>query len=314
MWVDAPHVLPYQGSKRKLAAKILNYFPENVGCLFEPFAGSAAVSLAAAANGLTDRIVLADKLDPLARLWSMVIENPRTLIEEYEEHWNHQHSDPRAYFAQVRDLYNRTQSPSALLYLVARCVKNSIRFNGKGEFNQGPDNRRLGLRPEKLAREVRNANIVLKGRATVISGDFRNVLRAATPNDIVYMDPPWQGTSGQRDPRYAFLLDFDELVDELSQLNRRRIPFILSFDGACGDRKYGQELPNHLSLERVELMAGRSSQATLLGRNEITVESLYLSEPLVSRLGQRLYTVGSAAKEARQLEFECCGASVLAVQ
>lgn len=286
MWVDAPHVLPYQGSKRKLAARILDYFPENVGCLFEPFAGSAAVSLAAAANGMADRIVLTDKLEPLARLWSMVIEDPQTLVEEYEDHWNRQHSDPRAYFAEVRERYNKTQSPSALLYLVARCVKNSIRFNSKGEFNQGPDNRRLGMRPEKLAREVRSANIVLKGLTKVTSGDFREALRTATPNDLVYMDPPWQGTSGQRDPRYAFLLDFDELVDELAQLNKRQIPFILSFDGTCGDRTYGRELPNHLSLERVELMAGRSSQATLLGRNEITVESLYLSEPLVSKLGQ----------------------------
>lgn len=305
MWVDAPHVLPYQGSKRKLAARILDYFPEDVDCLFEPFAGSAAVSLAAAANGLANRIELADKLDPLARLWSMVIQDPQTLIDEYEEHWKSQHFDPRAYFAKVREGYNKTQSPSALLYLVARCVKNSIRFNGKGEFNQGPDNRRLGLRPEKLAREVRKANLILKGIATVTSGDFREVLRTATPRDLVYMDPPWQGTSGQRDPRYAFLLDFDDLVEELDQLNNREVPFILSFDGTCGDRAYGRELPEQLSLERVELKAGRSSQATLLGRNEITIESLYLSKPLVSKLGHRFDADAGAGKETKQLEFEC---------
>jgi DNA adenine methylase len=32
---------------------------------------------------------------------------------------------------------------------------------------------------------------------------------------------------------------------------------------------------------RVDLEAGRSTQATLLGRDEITVESLYLSPELV---------------------------------
>ena len=310
MWVDAPHVLPYQGSKRKLAARILDCFPEDVGCLFEPFAGSAAVSLAAAANGLTRRIVMADKLEPLARLWSMVIEDPVTLIDEYDEHWNRQHPDPRAYFAKVRESYNKTQSPSALLYLVARCVKNSIRFNSKGEFNQGPDNRRLGLRPEKLAREVTNASRILRGVATVTSGDFREVLRTASKDDLVYMDPPWQGTSGQRDPLYAFLLDLEELVEELAQLNRRQVPFILSFDGTCGDRKYGRELPEHLSLERVELVAGRSSQATLLGRNEVTVESLYLSRSLVDRLGDGI-SVNSTREEAKQMELECTGLAVV---
>lgn len=305
MWVDAPHVLPYQGSKRKLAAKILDCFPKEVDCLYEPFAGSAAVSLAAAANGLAKRIVIADKLEPLAELWTMVINEPAVLVEEYKEHWTRQHSDPRAYFAQVRTIYNETKSPSALLYLVARCVKNSIRFNSKGEFNQGPDNRRLGLKPEKLAREVAKASALLKNAATVSCGDFRKILQDATENDLIYMDPPWQGTSGLRDPRYAFLLDLDELIDELARLNERNVPYILSFDGTCGDRQYGEKLPDHLELKYVGLVAGRSSQATLLGRNEVTVESLYLSSSLVTRLGKAEF-VQQSAKEA-QLTLSWCG-------
>jgi DNA adenine methylase len=39
-----------------------------------------------------------------------------------------------------------------------------------------------------------------------------------------------------------------------------------------------------LGLHLVELDAGRSSQATLLGRAEVTVESLYLSPALAERL------------------------------
>lgn len=284
MWTEAPHVLPYQGSKRKLAERILEFCPADINCLYEPFAGSAAVSLAAAANHLSRRVVISDKLQPLAALWSMVIDQPEQLIAEYSAHWNKQHDDSRAYFAMVRDMYNKTKSPSALLYLIARCVKNSVRFNSKGEFNQGPDNRRLGLRPEKLAIEVAKANALLKKVGVVKSGDFREVLKDATANDLVYMDPPWQGTSGKRDPRYAFLLDMDELIAELARLNERGIPFILSFDGACGDRTYGADLPETLELKRVSLVAGRSSQATLLGRNEITVESLYLSSALVEKL------------------------------
>ena len=98
------------------------------------------------------------------------------------------------------------------------------------------------------------------------------------------MDPPWQGTSGKKDPRYAFLLNLDELVDELALLNSRRVPYILSFDGTCGDRGYGEALPESLKLRKINLNAGRSSQATLLGRDEVTIESLYLSNALVSKL------------------------------
>ena len=40
-----------------------------------------------------------------------------------------------------------------------------------------------------------------------------------------------------------------------------------------------------LDLHCIELNAGRSSQATLLGRKDHTYESLYLSPALVSQLG-----------------------------
>lgn len=283
MFHSAPHVLPYQGSKRKLAEKIIKYMPDKVNCLYEPFAGSAAITLAAAANNSAQSFVIADKLEPLADLWMMIVNEPTQLADEYAALWNAQLSDPASYYLKARSEYNKTKSPSTLLYLIARCVKNAIRFNGSGEFNQGPDNRRLGLKPEKLAKEVKRASKLLKNRTEILSGDFRDVLSSATKSDVVYMDPPWQGTSGKRDPRYAFLLQIDELINELDALNRRKIPFILSFDGTCGDKSYGDELPKELGLTKILLQAGRSSQATLLGRNEETIESLYLSPSLFSK-------------------------------
>ena len=283
-FIPAPHVLPYQGSKRKLATDILSFFPNDIGCLYEPFAGSAAITLAAAANELAGRFVIGDKLEPLAELWKQVIDQPELLAEEYASLWHGQLSDPAAFFLETRKKFNVTGDAAKLLYLVARCVKNSIRFNGACHFNQGADKRRLGLRPEKLAREVIKTSTILQGRTKVIAGDFREIIKDAGPDDLVYMDPPWQGTSGKKDPRYAFLLNLDELIDELALLNSRRVPYILSFDGTCGDRGYGEALPESLKLRKINLNAGRSSQATLLGRDEVTIESLYLSNALVSKL------------------------------
>jgi DNA adenine methylase len=54
-----------------------------------------------------------------------------------------------------------------------------------------------------------------------------------------------------------------------------------------GDRIHGRKLPERLRLHWIELHAGRSSQATLLGREEITVESLYLSPALAESLKLR---------------------------
>ncbi|MGO8699786.1 MAG: hypothetical protein ACLQVY_18960 [Limisphaerales bacterium] len=59
---------------------------------------------------------------------------------------------------------------------------------------------------------------------------------------------------------------------------------ILSYDGRSGNRSYGKPLPAKLHLKLVEIEAGRSSQATLLGRKEMTVESLSLSPALADEL------------------------------
>lgn len=273
----APHVIPYQGSKRKIAAEIVKYIPFDTNCLYEPFVGSAAITLSAAANRLAKQYVIGDKLDSLSELWQKIIDEPRQIAEDYYAMYTEQLSDPLNYYLCVRNRYNTERSPSALLFLIARCVKNSIRFNSSGEFNQSADKRRLGMHPQKLLRELLRTSALLKGHTRVVSGDFRHIIRHATKRDFIYMDPPWQGTSGPRDSRYAHLLDINELIAELESLNKRGIPFVLSFDGTCGVKAYGNELPSSLNLLKVSIAAGRSTQATLLGRDEQTVESLYLS-------------------------------------
>ena len=71
--VRVPQPIPYQGSKRRLAPIILRYLPARPERLVEPFAGSAALSIAAAARGCADAFWINDAHEPLWRLWQ---ENP----------------------------------------------------------------------------------------------------------------------------------------------------------------------------------------------------------------------------------------------
>lgn len=66
-------------------------------------------------------------------------------------------------------------------------------------------------------------------------------------------------------------------------LVQRGLSFILSYDGRTGRKSHGDELPAELGLTRVEIKAGRSAQSTLLGRNDMTYESIYLSQELARR-------------------------------
>jgi DNA adenine methylase len=288
---NIPHPIPYQGSKRNLAPDILRYFPENIDILYEPFAGSAAMTIAAAEAGLAKSFFINDLNKPLVDLWHEIINRPAQLATKYENLWNEQLSDPKEFYIRVREDFNRTGAPHLFLYLLARCVKASVRYNARGEFNQSPDNRRNGMKPQTMKIQIMGASFYLKGKTKTVSTNYRDVLKLAKPKDVVYMDPPYQGVCGNRDTRYLDSVQYYEFVEALAELNTRNIRYIVSYDGRTGDKSYGKALPDELNLTLIELDAGRSSQATLLGRNDVTIESLYLSPSLANELsdGPNLY-------------------------
>lgn len=282
--MKVPHPIPYQGSKRNLATQILAYFPPRIDTLIEPFSGSGAITLAAAASGLAERFHLNDLNKPLIELWRMIVEEPHKLGKQYETIWRAQHGDRREYYDKLRDEFNRTHRPHYFLYLLARCVKAAVRYNANGEFNQSPDNRRMGALPDTMREQILGASFLLKGKTAFSAEDYRTAMARAMAEDLIYLDPPYQGVCGERDPRYLKGVLFDDFVEALEVLNARGISYIVSYDGRTGEKVHGRPLPRDLRLKHIELDAGRSSQETLLGRSAVTYESLYFSPSLAERL------------------------------
>lgn len=289
--MGVPHPIPYQGSKRNLAASIIAYLPRNTKRLIEPFAGSAAISLAAACSQQADSFLINDANVPLVALWKRIICAPQQIAEEYRHLWEEQQGQEQQYYYSVRDKFNKSQEPHYLLYLLARCVKASVRYNSSGEFNQSSDNRRCGTQPSTMQQNIFRASHLLRDRTELRHGDYQAAIQAVTAEDVVYMDPPYQGVCGRRNPRYSSNLELDDFVDALLLLNKKQISYIISYDGRTGEKSFGVPLPDRLRLRHIEIKAGRSTQATLLGRDDQTYESLYFSPALVSRLEPRVFSV-----------------------
>jgi len=278
--MKVPHPIQYQGSKRNLASTILRYFPSRFSRLVEPFAGSAAISIACAARGKANFYWINDLNKPLAELLGLIINRPAEIADFYEKIWNRQHDDSIEHYYRVREDFNRTRDPRLFLYLLSRCVKGSVRYNSDELFNQSPDKRRYGTQPETMRENIFGVSALLKGKSVISSLEYKDVLSNVNEDDVVYMDPPYQGVCGDRDSRYFAGISYDEYISALAELNERQIRYAVSYDGRTGNKTFGKLLPDSLLLTLIELEAGRSSQATLLGRDAITVESLYLSPRL----------------------------------
>lgn len=286
-----PHIVQYQGSKRKLAEQILRHMPKKFGRLVEPFSGMAAISIAVAYRGMSDKFIINDINSDVVSILQSAVESPEELISSYTNLWNEQFSfdgGSEGHFYKVRNDFNQgDKSACAMLYLLARCVKGSVRYNSSGEFNQSPDKRRNGTSPSSLSFNVRAISNFLKGKTQFYSKDFREILDMAEKGDIIYMDPPYQGVSNVRDHRYISGLSFDEFVTALESLNYRGIDYIISYDGSLGEKKYGQDLPDELGLTRYNLNAGLSTQALYLGKKLETYEALYVSNGLTQYYDER---------------------------
>jgi DNA adenine methylase len=150
----------------------------------------------------------------------------------------------------------------------------------------------------------------LAATARVLSGcrayaaDYAAVLGSAAPDDVVYLDPPYQGVSRARDHRYMAGLPREAFVARLREAVGRGTSFLLSYDGLSRgggtERAYGDPLPADLGLLHLLVHAGTSSQATLNGRRAQTVESLYLSPALVARLGGPTAVAGQLCQERQR--------------
>src|SRR4051812_17027664 len=101
-----PHPFPYQGSKRALAHAILPFLPPGTAALVEPFAGSAAVSIAARHAGMAAGSVINDVNAPLMALWQAIVDDSAGLADRYERLWTEARTDPKGFFLATRAEFN----------------------------------------------------------------------------------------------------------------------------------------------------------------------------------------------------------------
>jgi DNA adenine methylase len=246
--------------------------PHAFGRLIEPFAGSAAITLACASENRAKQFLINDINKPLIDLLKLVVEDPEYASKKYKEIWTGQEYDSIEHYYQISEKFNHTKDPIYFLYLLARCSKGTVRYDSEGLFNQNPDKRRKGTRPSQMEKNIYDISSLLKGKIAYYSLDYKDIFNMALPGDIIYIDPPCQSVHGEKDSGYFSDIEREEFIEELKKLINRRISFLVSYDG--------NEIPIKAGIKHVKLNTGRSGQSTLSEKNEMTYESLYISNDL----------------------------------
>lgn len=260
-------VIKWTGSRRSQAGGITALFPK-FERYYEPFLGGGSIL----ARASPERATCGDICRPLIDFWIMVRDDPRTAASGYRRRWNRLQKGGHPVYYDIRDRFNRTGDPLDLLFLSRTCANGLIRFNSDGKFNTAFHHTRRGIHPDMLEELIFDWSELVRSYR-FIHDTYQRTTSRATPGDLVYLDPPYGGTSGQ----YYGGISVEELVKYLKSLNQRSVRWILSYDGSSGSRTYGG-IPGSVYKRRISLVPGNPPFKKVMdGHVERVTESVYLS-------------------------------------
>lgn len=311
--------IKWSGSKRKQAPYIVSKFPKEINTYYECFLGGASVlhellNQIACGSISCKHIVCSDINKDLINVWNM-LKNPDTrqklydgycelhkalkrrgeYIEGTEPNRTHITKCQTLYY-EIRQQYNDyidrneySDKRTIIFYWITRtCFNGLIRYNPKtnhfnASFHVGG---RFGITPNELQSVFESWGCVIDsfikngGTIEFVNKSYNDVICDAKEGDVVYMDPPYENTTGMY---FCKELDTKYFWNVLSKLNDRKVKWLLSYDGISGNNDLTADVPN-LYVRHEYVNAGHSSFKKLKSKTtkekknkDVVKDSLYMN-------------------------------------
>lgn len=227
--------LNYIGSKAKIVGEILKYVPDEYTHFYDLFGGGFNVGV----NSKCDTVTYND----INHFVKEIIESICTYdtydfllyVKKVIKKFNLTAADADAYI-EARAYYNslpvNKKDPRLLFTIIMYGFQQQIRFNSKHEFNNPVGMR--WLNDKVLEKLISFSRHIKEIRCEFCSTDYSDFENRIEPGSIVYLDPPYQLTTGSyNDGKRGFKgwSDTQEAALFLfaDALTKRGIPFILSY-------------------------------------------------------------------------------------
>jgi DNA adenine methylase len=254
--IQAPfgQLLKWIGNKQRFAAEIVSFFPQRFGVYYEPFLGSGAVLATLAPS----RAVGADNFPPLIEIWQNLVGDPDLLKVWYAERWHEMAVDGKEEaYERIKTRYNAKPNGADLLFLCRACYGGVVRFRKADGYMSTPCGIHNPIFPISFNKRVDEWHRRLK-HTRIKQADYREIMRMASPGDLVYCDPPYTYSQTILYGAQAFCLA--DLFDAIADCKQRGIFVALSIDGTkrSGDLLCDLKLPEGLFSREVMVHCGRS--------------------------------------------------------
>ena len=192
-YLDRARARPFvkwAGGKRALIPDIVKMLPHTFRDYWEPFVGGGAAFFAL--DSRIRKAHLSDTNIELMITYKMVEDRPDDVIDALNDHAE---KHGRRHYQRVRDKMHGEQDPVLLaarfIYLNRTCFNGLYRVNKAGRFNVP-----IGRHTNPTicdAENLRAASEVLE-KATIKALSFTDDEVAPETGDVVYCDPPYDGT------------------------------------------------------------------------------------------------------------------------
>jgi DNA adenine methylase len=183
------------GGKRGLLSQITPLLPKEFNNYFEPFVGGGALFFELYDQGKLDgkKVYLFDINAELINTYEMVRDNPTALIQKL---YSFKEKHTKEYYYEVRawdrgenffEMDNLTRA-ARFIYLNKTCFNGLYRVNKSNQNNVPIGSYKNPNIADETA--IYSASEALQS-ATIINASYKDVLKYATKDDLVYFDPPY---------------------------------------------------------------------------------------------------------------------------
>lgn len=250
-------ILKWAGNKTAIMSELKKHLPDGPR-LVEPFAGSCAVMMA------TDypHYLVADINPDLINLYQVIKEDVNSFIDLVERIFSKFTTEEDYY--KCRQFFNTLplepkEKAAYFLFLNRHCYRGLCRYNQRGLFNVPYGNYKKPYLPVDEIRAFAEKAV----RATFICASYDETLAMLQAGDVVYCDPPYDGTfSGYHTAGFSDDDQYD-LASILVRLSSEGHPIIASNSDTRLIRSFYRKFTLHrISTKRsIGVAAGEGKKA-----------------------------------------------------